>query len=121
MAVCAFSYSVSAFCSKATDAAAGRAVETFVKEQMKKELADFVNANPQVVFSTDAQIGTKGLTFVSKALAVYGFLNPKSDRERAWSATYFVVSPEPMTAALLIAAQLADTVLSLRLDVGSTN
>lgn len=90
------------------------ALSEYAKEQLKFQLAEFVNKNPQLVFSTNPEIGTAGMKFLARAMAAYGFLTAKTDRDRAWSATYLVLSPEPTTAACLIAVQLVDTLMTLR-------
>lgn len=90
------------------------ALSEYAKEQLKHQLAEFVNRNPQLVMSNNPQIGTAGMKFIAQAMAVYGFITAKTDRDRAWSATYLILSPEPTTAAALIAVQMIDTLLTLK-------
>lgn len=87
---------------------------SYAKEQLKHQLAEFLNKNPKIVFSSNPQIGTQGMRFLSQALSVYGLLTAKTDRERAWSAAYLIISPEPTTAAALFAAQMIDTLLTMK-------
>ncbi|MCM2281278.1 MAG: hypothetical protein NDI61_05455 [Bdellovibrionaceae bacterium] len=88
--------------------------EAYAQEQLKHQLAEFLNRNPEVIFSSSAQAGTNALNFVSKTLAVYGLITAETDQQRAWSLTHLVISPEPTTAAILIGLQVADTLLTLQ-------
>ncbi len=86
----------------------------YAKEQLKHQLAEFLNRNPQVVFSSNPTIGNQSIRFLSQVMATYGLLTAKTDRERAWHAAYLIITPEPTTAAILVAAQLTDTLLSIK-------
>lgn len=86
----------------------------YTKEQLKFRLAEHINKNPHLVFSTNPKIGTESLRFVGQSLALYGLLTAKTDRDRMWSATHLILSPEPTTALVLLAVQLADTLISLK-------
>lgn len=108
------SVSPPAFAGEIEEKVAKAMATEYAKEQLKHQLAEFLNKNPRVVFSTNPTIGTKSIRFMSETLAVYGFLTAKSDRERAWSATSLILTPEPTTAAILFAVQLADTILTLK-------
>lgn len=110
---------LSAWSSRANAAEVERAVtraavDAYVKEQLKFQLAEFLNHHPHVVMSTNPQIGTQGLNFVSRALATYGLLTARTDRERVWSAAHLLVSPEPVTAAILIGAQVVESLLEMQ-------
>ncbi len=87
--------------------------KTYAKEQLKAQVAHFVNLNPHYVGSTNPQIGTEALRFASRIVAAYGLVTAKTDKERGWAALYLVYVPDPTTAMALFAIQLADTLVSL--------
>lgn len=97
------------------ESAVGEAAATaYAKEQIKFQLAEFLNRNPNLVGSTSATIGTESLRFISKSLAVYGLMTARTDKDRIWSTTHLILTPEPTTALVLIAVQLTDTFLALK-------
>jgi hypothetical protein len=89
---------------------------SYAQEQLKHQLAEFLDKNPRIVFSSNPTIGTQGMRFLSQALSAYNLLTAKTDRERAWSAAYLILSPEPTTAAALFAAQMIDTLLTMKAE-----
>lgn len=87
--------------------------ETYAKEQIKFRAADYLNRNPQIVLSHNHQIGNVALKAFNDTLGVWNLVTAKTDKERLWAATYFVVPPEPTAAAILITAQFLDLYLSM--------
>lgn len=85
----------------------------YAKSQMMARTGEFLNQNPKLVFSADPKIGTKVFSFATRTMSVIGFLQAKTDKERAWAATSFILSPEPTTAMILLAVQLADAMISV--------
>ncbi|MBK9041547.1 MAG: hypothetical protein IPL83_20745 [Bdellovibrionales bacterium] len=85
----------------------------YAKAQAMAFTADFLDKNPNLVFSVDPKIGTKVFTFAAKSLSVLAFVQAKTDKERAWAATSFILSPEPTTAMILLAVQFADAMITI--------
>lgn len=87
----------------------------YVQEQIKEQLANYLNQHPQIVMSANPNIGTQSLKVVGKIVAAYGFATARNDKDRAFAALQFM-APDPTTATILFAIQLGDALLELQLQ-----
>lgn len=85
----------------------------YSKQQLKFQLANYLNKNPHIVFSDSPKIGTESLAFIGKMLAAYSLLTANTDKEKGWAAIQLIVSPEPTTAMIILAVQIADILVTL--------
>lgn len=94
-----------------------KAVEAFAsayaQEQIKAQLANYLNHNPQIIGSVNPNIGDQSMRYVGKIIAVYGFMHARNDKDRAFALAQFLV-PDPTTAMILFAIQLGDAVLTMQ-------
>jgi hypothetical protein len=87
----------------------------FMKSQAKKELAAFLNANHEILNSTNAQVGTTAVQYIGVMMAAYNLFTAETDKQRLFAAANIGVyfSPEPSTALILLAIQMADMIITL--------
>lgn len=101
------------FALEGGEAAAKIFLETYAKEQVKHRLSEYLNENPEALGSTDPRIGSKSVEFLGKLLTVYNLMTAKTEKEKAVSAFYFIYTPDPTTAVIIMCAQIIDTMISL--------
>ncbi|OFZ18857.1 MAG: hypothetical protein A2Z20_02525 [Bdellovibrionales bacterium RBG_16_40_8] len=88
--------------------------QAYLQEQIKSQIANFLDNNPQVVSSVNPYVGTEAMKFLGKIIAAYSLLTAKTDKDRAWAASHLILSPEPTTALIMVAVQIADTIVTLK-------
>ena len=89
-------------------------VEEYVKKQVQKKLESFLNRNPEILFSGSPSAGTTMMKWVGRALSVHQLITAQNDKQRLLAAANLIISPEPTTAMILIAVQVADMVISMQ-------
>lgn len=89
--------------------------DVYLREQIKEHLRVYINAHPAVVGSVSKKAGTSTIKYVSQILSAYNFIVAKSDIDKAFAAAQ-IFNPEPTTAIIIFAAQIAATVAELKLQ-----
>lgn len=85
---------------------------SYFKSEAFKKLKDYLNENPGIVGSSMPNLGSEVVGGISTALSIITMITAKTDKERLYAAAGLYVTPEPVSAAILIAIQLFDMVKS---------
>lgn len=83
-------------------------VPEYLKVTARSEVINFINRNPGILLSNNPQIGSELFSKLNTILSGYQFVVAETDRERIWAGLNLLVSPEPITAVILISAQIID-------------
>lgn len=91
-------------------------VKEYVTQKVKEEVKNFLNSNPEVLFSPGAeQIGTEALKYVGLAMHAYNFLTAETDKQKLFAAAgaASAVYAIPYAGWILFAVQMVDLAATL--------
>lgn len=99
------------------EGAAKAFADTYVREQIKARIADYMNKNPEVVGSVSSNIGTRSMRVVGQVIAAHNFATANSDKERLFATMQFFAA-DPTTMLVVFAIQLGDALVTMKHQKG---